>query len=87
MAKPDPYRNPYRMPPQERMAVSERMGATLLVGAALAVLLGVGGLLYAYYPTGSSVATAPAPVPATTGQSSVRRRPAQSNGNGSDQLK
>jgi hypothetical protein len=67
--KPDPYRNPYRMPPQERMALTERTVLTLLAATAFGVLLIVGGLLYAYYPPGASVASTPAPVPATTGQS------------------
>jgi hypothetical protein len=68
MAKPDPYRNPYRMPPQERMALSDGMCATLLVGAAFAVVLGVGGVLYAYHSPGSAVATTPPSVATTTGQ-------------------
>jgi hypothetical protein len=68
MAKPDPYRNPYRMPPQDRMVLSDGMCATLLVGAALAVVLAVGGVLYSYHSPGSSVATTSPPVPTTTGQ-------------------
>jgi len=85
MANPDPYGDPYREQPPQRLVARDGMSPMLLAGIALGVMLIVGGLLYAYNQSGSPVASNP---PAqTTGQGQNNAPPAANVPAPTDQLK